>query len=106
MILALATVGSAYVPMGPWNAVANFAIAAIKAGLVAAYFMQLRAGSPVPRLIAGTAIAVGALLFALGGVDYATRRPPAPPPSAPDAVWAAPGAAIPPAAEDRRPAAP
>jgi cytochrome c oxidase subunit 4 len=90
VLLALATVGSSYVPMGPWNAVANFVIALAKAALVAGAFMKLRHGSPVLRLVCATAIVVVSLLFGLSGIDYATRRPAASaPPDGPDAAWPA-----------------
>jgi caa(3)-type oxidase subunit IV len=87
IVLALTTVASAYIPMGAWNAAVNFLIAAVKAGLVGACYMRLRGGSPVLRLVCGTAITVGALLFVLGGVDYTTRQPSSTPPPGPDAIW-------------------
>jgi cytochrome c oxidase subunit 4 len=88
MVLALTTVGSSYVPMGHWNAVANFVIALAKAALVAALFMKLRGGSPVLRLMCATAIVIGSLLYGLSGLDYATRRPAATePPAGPDPSW-------------------
>jgi caa(3)-type oxidase subunit IV len=102
MLLALTTVGSAYLPLGAWNAPTNFLIALAKAVLVAACFMGLRGGAPVLRLVFGTAIAVGALLFALGSVDYATREPSSsPPPDGPDAVWPRADVIVPPAKPPR-----
>ncbi|HEX2831234.1 MAG TPA: cytochrome C oxidase subunit IV family protein [Burkholderiales bacterium] len=84
-LLAL-TFGSAYVPMGVWNGVANFAIAAIKAALVALFFMHLRAREPVLRLTLATALFMLAVLLALGLADYATRE-------RFDAPWEAPASA-------------
>lgn len=73
MALLALTCGSAFVPMGPWNTVANFGIAALKALLVAAFFMHLLEGRPVHRLVACAAFFVLAVLFALTSADYGTR---------------------------------
>jgi cytochrome c oxidase subunit 4 len=96
IMLALATVGSSYIPMGAWNSVANFVIALAKAALVAALFMKLRGSSPVLRLACATAIVIGSLLYGLSGLDYATRKPAATePPAGPDPSWAAKAALSP-----------
>jgi cytochrome c oxidase subunit 4 len=73
LALLAVTVGSAYVPMGIWNGVANLVIAAIKAALVALFFMHLRSGQPVLRLVAAAGFFTLALLVGLSLADYATR---------------------------------
>ncbi len=50
------------------------AIAALKSAIVIAFFMGLARASGMVRLVAATGLAAWALLVALGGVDYATRR--------------------------------
>ncbi len=73
MILLLLTYGSAYVKLGAWNSVINLAIATVKALLVATFFMHLRKGGALLRIVAVTAIFTLALLFILSHADYATR---------------------------------
>lgn len=83
MVLLALTTASAFVPLGAWNAIINFVIAAMKALLVAVFFMHLNRMSAFVRVVAATAIFMLALLFALSGSDYATRN------VAP-AAWSAP----------------
>ncbi|MGZ5095016.1 MAG: cytochrome C oxidase subunit IV family protein [Burkholderiales bacterium] len=71
--LLLATLGSAYLPMGVWNGIANLVIATVKALLVAFVFMQLRADRPAFRIVVVAALFTLGLLFALSQADYATR---------------------------------
>ena len=76
--LMLTSLGSAYVPLGPWNLVASVAIASIKSLIVLALFMGLLRAPALLRIVAGIGFALLALLFGLSGVDYATRvSPPA-----------------------------
>jgi cytochrome c oxidase subunit 4 len=77
--LMLASLGSAYVPLGAGNLVAGLAIALVKATIVAALFMGLARESALLRLVGGLALATLALLIGLSGIDYATR-PAAPAP--------------------------
>ena len=78
LVLLALTCASAYVPMGAWNTVANFAIALAKAALVAVFFMHL-ARRPAHRVVAAGALFVLALLLTLTLTDYLTRvRYPAP----------------------------
>lgn len=74
LVLLAASVGSAYLPLGIWNSVANLAIAAVKVGLVAVFFMHLREAGGVVRLAAAIGIFMLVLLFGLGATDYLTRR--------------------------------
>jgi cytochrome c oxidase subunit 4 len=78
LVLLALTCGSAYLPMGTWNAVTNIVIAVIKAGLVAFFFMHIMRGAAY-RLVLISALFALALLVGLSGADYATRtRYPAP----------------------------
>jgi cytochrome c oxidase subunit 4 len=72
-LLAL-TVGSAYVHLGALNNVINFSIAAIKAALVAIFFMNLKNASPLLRLAAIAGLLWLVFMFALTAGDYLTRR--------------------------------
>jgi cytochrome c oxidase subunit 4 len=79
LVLLALTCGSAFIPMGVWNSVANFGIAIAKALLVAWFFMHLSSARAVHRLVAIAALFTLSLLVALTFADYATRvRYPAP----------------------------
>jgi cytochrome c oxidase subunit IV len=52
LVLLLATVGAAYVHMGPLNVIVMLLIAGLKAWLVVMYFMHLNHGALLTRLIA------------------------------------------------------
>ena len=73
ILLLLATWGSSYEPLGVWNGIVNIAIAAIKALLVALFFMHLKGSTALIRLFAVTALFALTLLFTLSGSDYMTR---------------------------------
>jgi cytochrome c oxidase subunit IV len=73
LALMLTSLGSAYLPLGPWNLVVGLAIAAIKSSIVLWLFMGLARAPATLRLAAGLGLATLALLFSLSGVDYATR---------------------------------
>jgi cytochrome c oxidase subunit 4 len=72
LLLAL-TVGSAFVPMGALNSVANLGIAAAKALLVAVLFMGLGRDDALLRLAAAAAFFWLVTLFGLTFSDYLTR---------------------------------
>ena len=72
-LLAL-TLGSAFIPMGFMNSVVNLAIAALKALVVAIFFMHLRYAHGLLRLAAVIGLFMLALLVGLSGADYATRH--------------------------------
>jgi cytochrome c oxidase subunit 4 len=79
LVLLALTCGSAFIPMGIWNTVTNFAVAIAKALLVAAFFMHLLHGRSVHRLVAIAGLYTLALLLMLSLADYAARvRYPAP----------------------------
>jgi cytochrome c oxidase subunit 4 len=74
MLLLAATFSSAWLELGFWNTLINFAIAALKAALVVLFFMHLRRGSRSIRVTAFIALFMIGLLFAVSGSDYATRQ--------------------------------
>ena len=67
------TVGTAFIDLGAWNAALNLSIAAIKATLVAIFFMHLGRAPALLRLAAGLPVAILAILFVLAHGDYASR---------------------------------
>lgn len=72
LLLAL-TCGSAFIPMGAWNLVSNFAIAVIKAAIVLVLFMDLRGSAGTVRAVAITGVIVLTLLVGLSMTDLALR---------------------------------
>jgi cytochrome c oxidase subunit IV len=74
LVLLGLSAGSALIPMGPFNEVANLGIAAVKALLVLVFFMRLKTDSPLLRLVAGTGFAWLALLIALSLADLLSRH--------------------------------
>lgn len=73
-LLALSA-GSALLPLGVFNEVANLGIAVVKALLVLTIFMRLKTDSPLLRLVASAGFAWLALLIALSLADVLTRVP-------------------------------
>jgi cytochrome c oxidase subunit IV len=74
LLLLLGTsAGSALIPMGVFNEVANLGIAAVKALLVLVFFMRLKTDSPLLRLVAALGFAWLGLLIALSLADLLTR---------------------------------
>jgi cytochrome c oxidase subunit 4 len=73
MILLALTFGSSYLPMGPWNTVANTSISCAKALLIAIFFMHLRNAGALLRIVAVIGLLWLALLFGLSWTDFATR---------------------------------
>ena len=71
-LLAL-TVSLAYVPLGSFNAVVALTIGCMKAAIVAAFFMELRASGPRTLLFAGAGLFWLAILLWLGMMDFLTR---------------------------------
>ena len=74
MLLLAATFSCAWLKLGFWNTCISFAVAAIKAALVAVFFMHLRRGSRSVRVAAFIALFMISLLFVISGSDYATRQ--------------------------------
>jgi cytochrome c oxidase subunit 4 len=71
-LLAL-TLGSAYLKMGWLNTAVNLGIAAAKALLVMLFFMHLRSGQAVLRIVAGAGFLWLALLIGLAFSDVGLR---------------------------------
>ena len=83
MILLALTCASSYVPMGPWNTIANMGISCAKALLIAIFFMHLRNAGALLRIAAIVGLVWLSILFGLSWTDYATR-------SISPAAWVAP----------------
>ena len=71
-LLAL-TVVLAYVPLGAGNGVVALTIGTIKAGLVAAIFMELRHRGGLTLVFAGAGLFWLGILLWLGSMDFLTR---------------------------------
>ena len=71
--LLLVTLGSAYVPLGWANSAINLAIAAVKALLVAFFFMHLRSAHYMLRIAAAAGLFWLAILIGLSLTDFAVR---------------------------------
>ena len=74
MILTAATVGAAYVNLGPFNIVIALAIASLKATLVVLYFMHARYSPKRTHLVIISAVFWLAILLFLTLSDYSTRQ--------------------------------
>lgn len=87
MLLLALTLGSSYIPLGPWNTAINTGVSCTKALLIALFFMDLAHAGALVRIAAVAGLLWLALLFGLSGTDYATRAsaraPWAPPASGP-----------------------
>jgi cytochrome c oxidase subunit IV len=73
MVLTAATVGAAYVNLGPFNIVIALAIATIKATLVVLYFMHARYSPKRTQMVIVCAVFWLAVMLALTLSDYSTR---------------------------------
>lgn len=67
------TVAAAYVDMGPLNNVVALAIAFTKATLVLTFFMHLKGGPRMPKLIAVSSFFWLFIMFVITLSDYMTR---------------------------------
>ena len=73
MVLLALTFGYAYLPHGPAKTEVSLAIAATKALLIAAFFMQLREAAGIVRMAAIAGAAWTSLLYMIAFADYLTR---------------------------------
>jgi cytochrome c oxidase subunit 4 len=73
MALLALTAGSSFVPLGTFNVVVNFTIAAIKAALVLVFFMHVARGEAAVRIAAAAGLLWLGFLFALSFVDILAR---------------------------------
>lgn len=75
LVLLALSAGSALLPLGVFNEVANLGIAVIKALLVLTIFMRLKTDSALLRIVAGAGFAWLAVMIALALADVLTRTP-------------------------------
>lgn len=75
LVLLGLSAGSALLPLGVFNTIANLGIAVCKALLVLAFFMRLRWDNPLLRIVASAGFAWLAVLIALALADVLTRTP-------------------------------
>ena len=73
VLLLLASLGSAYLPLGRFNLVAGVGIALVNTALIGRWFMQLHRAGAWSRVAAVTALCALLLLAGLSGFDGATR---------------------------------
>jgi cytochrome c oxidase subunit 4 len=73
LLLLLLTIGSAYLRLGWMNSAINLGIAIAKALLVMIFFMHLRSGHPMLRIVAAVGFLWLVLLIGLAFTDFATR---------------------------------
>ena len=73
MVLTAVTVWVAFADLGMLNMVAAMTIACVKATLVVAYFMHVRYGSHLIKVVLGAAVLWLLILLVLTLGDYATR---------------------------------
>ena len=73
LVLLTISAGSAYAPLGPFNAAINLAIAAVMLGLLATFLMNLRLANALVRLFAASGLFWLIFMFALTFVDYLSR---------------------------------
>jgi cytochrome c oxidase subunit 4 len=71
-LLAL-TIGAAQLQLGAFKPAVNLGIAALKAALIAWFFMHVREGSGLVRLFSVAALFWLLILFGLGLSDWLTR---------------------------------
>jgi len=74
LVLLALTFALAHLRLGAFNPVASLVIAAVKAALVALFFMHLRRGRALLVLFALVAPFALAILFVLSGADYVARE--------------------------------
>ena len=75
LLLLGLTAGSAFIPMGLFNTVANLGIAMAKALLVMIFYMRLKTDSPLLHIVAAAGFAWLAVLIGLSLLDLLTRIP-------------------------------
>ena len=73
LVLLVASLALAYVPLGAWNLPVGLAIAAVKAALVGFFFMTLRRAPALVLLVVGAAALYVGVMFALTFNDLFTR---------------------------------
>jgi cytochrome c oxidase subunit IV len=74
MLGAGISLGSAFLALGRWAPIVEFAIAAVQAAVVFALFMRLKGPPSLKWVAAGTRFFWLSFLFGLSMLDYTTRR--------------------------------
>jgi cytochrome c oxidase subunit IV len=74
LLLLGATIGAAYLPLHPFNGLVALLIAALKAVLVAVFFMHLKWSSALSRVFAAAGVFWLAILMTLTFADVLTRQ--------------------------------
>jgi cytochrome c oxidase subunit 4 len=72
-VLLAISAGSAYLPLGPFNAALNLAVAAVMISLLVVHLMNLRRSSALVRVIAASGLLWLAFMFVLTFTDYLSR---------------------------------
>ncbi len=73
LILLGLSAGSSLLPLGTFNLVSNFAIAALKAALVVLIFMRIARSAPMVHVVAAAGLVWLALLIGLSLGDFLAR---------------------------------
>jgi cytochrome c oxidase subunit 4 len=73
MVLLVATVGAAFLPLGQMNVVVALAIAMVKAALILLFFMHFRDSDHLTWIVGGATVAWFLILITLTFQDYLTR---------------------------------
>lgn len=73
MALLFVTVGVAYIHLGPFNDLAAFSIASVKAILVLLYFMHVRYSKQLIGVVACSGLVMLVILVTFVMTDYLTR---------------------------------
>jgi len=74
LALLAVSVGSAFIPLGRFNAAVNLAIAAIMVCMLAAFLMNLRWSSALVRIFAASGLLWLVFMFVLIFTDYLSRK--------------------------------
>jgi cytochrome c oxidase subunit IV len=73
LVLLAVSAGSAYAPLGRFNAIVNLAIAAVMIGLLAVFLMNLRVASTLVRMFAVSGLLWLVFMLVLTFTDYLSR---------------------------------
>lgn len=74
MALAAVSIGTAFLPIGVYAPIVQFAIAATQAAIVFVLFMRLKGPPSLKWVFAGSGFFWLLFLYGLSFTDYATRR--------------------------------
>jgi cytochrome c oxidase subunit 4 len=72
-VLLAATIGAAFLDLGPFNTPVAMLIAAAKAAMIVTIFMHLRHADGLVRLFAGVGAFWLAIMILMGLIDFVTR---------------------------------